>query len=184
MWKIGIAMAVLLIAAIAVAVILFNQRSRRIKLQKAAMDKERDQQLEQRLRNGKIPSQENSGMVQTPYEVVYQEKGKHPTSEIQIELTVISEVSEKKYMLPVRDKISIGKSTQNDLVLSESGVSRTHCSLIRRNSDIYIKDLNSTNGTVVVRKSQKTKLQGQSVKIQTGDQIFLGSCSLEVKIFS
>lgn len=184
MWKIGIAAVLFLIASVAAAAILLVRRNRRVQLQKAVMDKEREMELEQRLRNRNMPVQKECGEKQTPYEVRYQENVKTESSEIQVELTVISDVSEKKYMLPIKNEIFIGKNIQNDLVLNDKGVSRRHCCLMRKNSEIYVKDLNSTNGTVVFRKNQKTKLQGQSVKIQTGDQIFLGGIRLEVRIFS
>jgi transcriptional regulator with GAF, ATPase, and Fis domain len=43
--------------------------------------------------------------------------------------------------------MTIGKATDNDLVLSDDTVSRHHCELLRAPDGIHIRDLESTNGT-------------------------------------
>jgi DNA-binding NtrC family response regulator len=47
------------------------------------------------------------------------------------------------------DEISIGSSEGNDLVLTDSSVSRHHCVITERAKGFWIKDLDSTNGIVV-----------------------------------
>ncbi len=47
------------------------------------------------------------------------------------------------------DLIRIGRSSQNDIVMNVDGVSRFHCQLIRKENQLYLEDLGSTNGTMM-----------------------------------
>src|SRR3954447_24750131 len=45
--------------------------------------------------------------------------------------------------------VRIGALPQSDLVLADSQVSRSHCTVIPRDGRLVVNDLNSTNGTFV-----------------------------------
>ncbi|HWX18917.1 MAG TPA: HEAT repeat domain-containing protein [Candidatus Binatia bacterium] len=45
--------------------------------------------------------------------------------------------------------ITIGRMKGNGIVIDDSSISLVHAKIIRKNSDFYLKDLNSTNGTLV-----------------------------------
>lgn len=62
----------------------------------------------------------------------------------------------------------IGRSRSADLRIEETGVSRIHCRLVRRDDAIWIEDQDSTNGTIV--NGQRVR----SVKLEPGDRIQLG----------
>ncbi|MGM8887429.1 FHA domain-containing protein, partial [Psychrobacter sp. 1U2] len=49
--------------------------------------------------------------------------------------------------LTVDDSLSIGRGNDNDVVLGSKAVSRNHALLSVLNGDLYIKDLDSSNGT-------------------------------------
>jgi transcriptional regulator with GAF, ATPase, and Fis domain len=53
--------------------------------------------------------------------------------------------------LPIRGRLTVGKSNDNDLVLSEESVSRVHCEISRVGRGVRVRDLGSTNGTFVER---------------------------------
>ena len=62
--------------------------------------------------------------------------------------------------------IKVGRSSGNDIVISDSYVGRTHCEFIQDDSGNYwVVDLNSKNGTFVngVRRSGKTKLNSNDI---------------------
>lgn len=62
--------------------------------------------------------------------------------------------------------IKVGRSSGNDIVISDSYVGRTHCEFIQDDSGNYwVVDLNSKNGTFVngVRRSGKTKLSSNDI---------------------
>lgn len=76
----------------------------------------------------------------------------------------------------IEDDIVIGSSFEHaDLVINETGVSRTHAKLIKEDDIIYIKDINSTNGTIV----QNTMLASyQMLQLHPGDRIEIGNISM------
>lgn len=62
--------------------------------------------------------------------------------------------------------IKVGRSSGNDIVITDSYVGRTHCEFIQDDSGNYwVVDLNSKNGTFVngVRRSGKTKLNSNDI---------------------
>lgn len=64
------------------------------------------------------------------------------------------------------DLIRIGRSEENDIVLSVKGISRHHCQLRRQGGKLMLEDLGSTNGTLVNGR----RLTGQYA-VSVGDEI-------------
>ena len=60
-------------------------------------------------------------------------------------------VYKKKHLVgrfPInKERLHIGRETDNDIVLTAPGVSRHHAHVIVMNADVYIRDLDSKNGT-------------------------------------
>ena len=68
------------------------------------------------------------------------------------------------------DVVRIGRLSDNDVVFSEKEVSRHHCELYCSNGKVFIRDLNSTNGTQVNGKSITSPLW-----LRLGDRVMLGN---------
>ena len=47
------------------------------------------------------------------------------------------------------EKTTVGRVEDNTFQIAEASVSSHHCEIIQRGTDVYIRDLNSTNGTFV-----------------------------------
>jgi Protein of unknown function (DUF3662)/FHA domain len=72
-------------------------------------------------------------------------------------------------------ELSIGRSDQSDIALSDPGVSRNHARILREGDDFIVEDLRSTNGTDV---------NGQPVRrrrLADGDVIKLASSTLQFR---
>jgi len=72
----------------------------------------------------------------------------------------------------------IGKSGDNDLVLADDTVSRLHCEILHDNRGFLVRDLGSTNGTL---------LDGREVKeayLTPGSALTIGSIELKLRPFS
>lgn len=66
------------------------------------------------------------------------------------------------------DAITLGRMKGNSIALSDSSVSLSHAKITRLGNDFFLKDLNSTNGTM---------LNGQSIteaRLRDGDQLKFG----------
>jgi pSer/pThr/pTyr-binding forkhead associated (FHA) protein len=68
-----------------------------------------------------------------------------------------------------KDEISLGRSQNNDIVISDQSVSRVHARLMRRNGTYELSDLGSFNGTFL----GKRKLT-EPTMIAEGDEVRFG----------
>ncbi len=76
------------------------------------------------------------------------------------------------------DVCRIGKTNDNDLVLNDETVSRNHCEIVREPRGYLLRDLGSTNGTM---------LDGAEIKeayLKPGAVITIGKVELKVRPFS
>jgi adenylate cyclase len=71
-----------------------------------------------------------------------------------------------------KDKVSIGRSNDNDLIFDDKTVSRYHTEIQKRKNDYILADLGSYNGTRLNGKSI------QKVLLEHGDKIQIGSSKL------
>jgi DNA-binding NtrC family response regulator len=105
-------------------------------------------------------SESNDGEIQT------RAAGGLPASAADMHVIVLSGTS-KGVQKPLREKLSIGKAPDNDLVLADDTVSRRHCELTRAPDGVHVKDLGSTNGTRVngARVQEATVQVGMVLKV-------------------
>jgi hypothetical protein len=89
-------------------------------------------------------------------------------------LVLMSDDQELK-TLPVERRIRIGRQSDNDLVVTDPGVSRHHAEVINTNGTCTLHDLGSTNGTYV----NGTVVSEHALR--EGDRISLGSTIVEFR---
>lgn len=78
-------------------------------------------------------------------------------------------------------KISVEK---NMICLNDIQVSMEHCMIYTDGSRIYIKDMNSSNGSVVKRGFQRYYLAGgNAMELMNRDKIYIGKTVIKVFIF-
>ncbi|MAQ16061.1 MAG: Fis family transcriptional regulator [Sandaracinus sp.] len=76
------------------------------------------------------------------------------------------------------DRLQIGKAEGNDVVLAHQTVSRTHCEILREGRGYLLRDLGSTNGTL---------LDGAEIReafLRPGAVVTVGEIELKVRTFS
>lgn len=71
--------------------------------------------------------------------------------------------------------LAVGRSTGNDIVLDTTAVSRYHITLTNRDSQIFLEDLDSANGTYVDSKRLKAH---DPVALHGGEEIQIGDIRL------
>ena len=87
---------------------------------------------------------------------------------------VINPTSASKKEIPIASRvISIGRDPSNDLVLSDSMVSRRHAILEQRDDIYVLRDNNSANGTLV----NGDKVDAEKT-LRDGDLVAIGSSRL------
>lgn len=101
-----------------------------------------------------------------------------PTEEkIYPKLTLVDTRTHDFKILPLTGKTTIGRRRSNDLVLSDNTVSGQHCIILTDGEDIYIQDLDSTNGTFLNGK----RIHEKTV-LQRGDKLMLGKQEFTVNL--
>jgi transcriptional regulator with GAF, ATPase, and Fis domain len=76
------------------------------------------------------------------------------------------------------DRLTIGKASNNDIVLAHQTVSRNHCEIVREGEGYLLRDLGSTNGTL---------LDGAEVReafLKPGAVLTVGEIELKIRTFS
>ncbi len=76
----------------------------------------------------------------------------------------------------VSERTSLGRATDNDLVLSDPKVSRHHAEVVRRPEGFVLRDLGSTNGTFVNGRRIFERL------LDPGDVILLGDTRITFQL--
>lgn len=78
--------------------------------------------------------------------------------------TPVIEVEGRRYAINAQE-ITIGRSSEADIQVDDTGVSRRHTGIVRRGDTVFARDLGSTNGTFVngSRISSDTELLDGSV---------------------
>ena len=71
--------------------------------------------------------------------------------------------------VPVRERLTIGKAQDNDLVLPDDTVSRHHCVLERKSGGLSVRDLDSTNHTRVGRTQIREATIAPGASLVVGD---------------
>jgi len=78
----------------------------------------------------------------------------------------------KEYALD-KERITIGRRSSNDVHIDNLAVSGEHAEIVTTEQDIYVQDLNSTNGTLVNKQTINKHV------LQPGDTIGLGKYELK-----
>ena len=83
----------------------------------------------------------------------------------------ISEFGRPDCIVPITDTITIGRSTESDIVLEAATVSRQHAMLFPDDGEMLLLDLESTNGTWL---NGRLMPPDEPVRLANGDLIQLG----------
>ena len=83
----------------------------------------------------------------------------------------------KEYALSDGAKLSIGRHSENDIVLKDMGVSRYHATLESREQKLLVFDTGSKNGIIVNGKKI------ESTELHHGDIVRIGkNCTIKVSV--
>jgi len=90
-------------------------------------------------------------------------------------LRVVEPADQRGRTYDVVDELTIGRAAGCQIPLDDSYASQLHARLFRRNGDLLVEDLGSTNGTFLNRKKVDA-----AVPIRKGDRLQVGKTVLEL----
>ncbi len=94
--------------------------------------------------------------------------GWRPTGQLGLQAIVLSG-NHKGHSVVLGGHTRIGKSSDNDIVLSDDTVSRHHCELLRAPDGVHVRDLESTNGTRVDGTRIREAVLGSGQVLKVGE---------------
>lgn len=89
-------------------------------------------------------------------------------------LTGVSGNAKGREFVVLSEEVHVGRTSENDIVLNEKGVSRHHALVGLQGNTLWVQDLSSKNGTFVNRKKISR------VTLQKSDLLQLGECTFRV----
>ena len=90
-------------------------------------------------------------------------------------LRVVEPAEQRGRTYDVADELTIGRAAGCQVPLEDSYASQLHARLFRRNGELLVEDLGSTNGTFLNRKKVDS-----AVPIRKGDRLQVGKTVLEL----
>ena len=92
-------------------------------------------------------------------------------------LVVVAPAERKGMEFQLRDEVTVGRAGGCGVLLSDDTfVSQLHARVFRRDGDLFVEDLGSTNGTYLNKKKVTAP-----VAIRKGDKIQFGRTTMEVR---
>ncbi len=94
--------------------------------------------------------------------------GWRPTGQVGLQAVILSG-NHKGTSVVLSGHTRIGKSSDNDIVLTDDTVSRHHCELLRAPDGVHVRDLESTNGTRVDGTRIREAVLGAGQVLKVGE---------------
>lgn len=96
--------------------------------------------------------------------------GRVPSAPAATQLVVSEPADHRGRTYPVGDELTVGRAAGCQVTIDDTFVSQVHARVFRRDGQLFVEDLGSTNGTYLNR----SKVAGPMV-MQPGDQLQVGN---------
>jgi hypothetical protein len=91
------------------------------------------------------------------------------------QLTVVEPADQRGRVFPLADELTVGRAAGCGITVDDTYASQLHARLFRRDGQLFVEDLGSTNGTFLNR----TKVSGPAV-MRAGDRLQVGNTVMEL----
>ncbi|MCD8103777.1 MAG: FHA domain-containing protein [Lachnospiraceae bacterium] len=173
-----------ILALIVILIVQSKKKKAREERQKINERKNRNTQLEERLRNPGVRLEESKDP--RPFDVQY--KGEVDSQaaslpDIQIELEVCSRMSTRKYLFDLSRDVTIGKDERNVLPVSDPDAAPKNCTIFQKNGAAYVRNDCASDPVCVVRGKKRKEVMNQMVKLENKDILTFGKTELHISLY-
>lgn len=178
----------LLLAGAIFNTVRFYKKNKKLKemasLQKARV---REEKLDALLQNQiHLEKEKENNSKNAAYEVAYHEEDKIAYEEerehISIQIEEYGELSNKKYVVHVFDKIEIGRGDGNQLVLNDISIAKQQLQLFLQQGMLFVRNLDSSVSVVIKRGKRKQRLAQEAIQMQSEDILEFGNTVLKIRV--
>ena len=165
------------IVLVILAVIIVRRRKRLQRRQELMIREQKSRQLTQRLSNPEYLQREDMEHGRSyPYQI--RDEGIPPISgegeeDMQVELSVQTQMLTRDYLLPVADGIMIGRGANNTICIDDPELTEHHCRIFRQNNMLCLEAY-FPEGAYIERSGQYYQLKDTAVELVQGDIIDFG----------
>lgn len=169
-------------------IIRFFRRNKKLKemvsLQK---DRIREEELDAMLRNEThMKYHADAAVKNNPYDVSYHEEAdaayENEKEHISVQFEELGNLSNKKYVIHIFDKVRIGTNDSNKIVLHDSKLSAHQLEFLRVERDLFVKNLDTGVKVVLKRGRKKFTITETPACLKTQDELFMGNTTLKISL--
>ena len=186
-WPLFIAVSILVITLFVLLVRFLKRRKQRKQHEVIWKQKQKEEQLTERLRNKYAKDQRKWQTGDKPYDSAYKEPEETASGRkiqtkqgIRLELEVQSSEWTQKYMVLVSSDYIIGSTQGCNLVLKGRKVSKRHCRLFASKGRLYAADLKSEGGTWLIRGPKTMRLFSEPYEVNHRDILQAGDIRIRI----
>jgi hypothetical protein len=97
-------------------------------------------------------------------------------------LKVVEPQERKGQAFDLGNELTVGRATGCQVRVDDTYASQLHARIFRKDGQLFVEDLGSTNGTYLNRRGtrNKEKVAGSPIELRNGDRLMIGKTVLEV----
>jgi pSer/pThr/pTyr-binding forkhead associated (FHA) protein len=124
---------------------------------------------------GRVPVGPPPATVASPVAAAAEAKGRRGRKAKGSQLTVVEPADQRGRVFPVADELTVGRAAGCGITLEDTYASQLHARVFRRDGQLFVEDLGSTNGTFL----NQAKVNGPAV-MSRGDRLQVGNTVMEL----
>ena len=167
---------------------LIKRRNAKKEMQRNVEDKLREEALDRVLTDGRRQEKVSANVpFAVKYDLDKRKKARgdeqQSVSEIMVQLIEHSELSTRKYMFHITDRITLGsKARENDIVITSAHVSERQCELFRIGTELFVKNVGKTGSVQLYRKNRQMMVTREAVQLKNHDELRVGDFHYQITI--
>lgn len=187
--KYALVAAILAVLILVIWIQVQRRRKRLREMKRQAEDRLREEALD-RVLTGRPDGGKGMG-PSVPFDVKYdvdqrkrgeQTRRMSAESPLMLQLTERSELSTRKYMFHVLDRVTLGQASRNDIVIKGPRIAEEQCEIFRIQKSLYVKNIGTSGMVFLSRKHHKIMVDAQAVILENRDKLQIGEYTYEVEL--